>query len=570
MMQDYLRITSVFIIVFLLISIYSSLFYIQIVRAVSKIIIVPDEYPTIQAAIDVAEPKDVVYVRGGTYLEHVIINKPLWLIGEGANRTVIDGQQSGATITIKASNVLIKGFTITGGGTVGGLLGQGIGIALYNVANCTIINNRMISNRMSVYLHSSSKIIIYNNAIVNNREGIHIYNSSHNEIIKNDIVANKYFAINLFSSNNTRIIENNIMNNSLSISLRASSNNNTIIGNNIVRSGDVILSGSSHNNISKNIFIDDGLYVLSSYENIIKDNIVNGEPLVYFERISNSIVKNAGQVILINCKNITIRDLELTHTGIGIELWQTNNTIITKSNLRDNQIGIYLYASSCDNISENTIMNNVLGLRLISSSYNSISGNNFIKNGYGMAFEYSLYNNIYQNNIISSINYGILALESLGNLIYNNEFENNSEQVLSYESINIWDNDYPFGGNYWSNYIGTDLYSGICQNETGSDGIGDTPYSIDNDNIDRYPLMKKFKNMTTIMETSTTIRLTNYNNVLIGIIAIMLGFVLFLFNIYIRKKIRRRSTQFLYLAISCLYGFLIEFKNFSLFHILVR
>jgi len=57
---------------------------------------------------------------------------------------------------------------------------------------------------------------------------------------------------------------------------------------------------------------------------------------------------------------------------------------------------------------------------------------------------------------------------------------------------NFWDNGYPSGGNYWSDYNGTDLFSGPYQNETGSDGIGDTPYGIDENNQDRYPLMKPY------------------------------------------------------------------------------
>jgi hypothetical protein len=59
-------------------------------------------------------------------------------------------------------------------------------------------------------------------------------------------------------------------------------------------------------------------------------------------------------------------------------------------------------------------------------------------------------------------------------------------------SINVWDNSYPSGGNYWSNYTGVDLHSGSDQDETGSDGIGDTVHEIDADNRDRYPLMGPF------------------------------------------------------------------------------
>jgi PKD repeat protein len=54
--------------------------------------------------------------------------------------------------------------------------------------------------------------------------------------------------------------------------------------------------------------------------------------------------------------------------------------------------------------------------------------------------------------------------------------------------VNVWDDGYPSGGNYWSGYAGVDLYSGPYQNQTGSDGIGDTPYVVGVNNQDHYPL----------------------------------------------------------------------------------
>jgi len=63
--------------------------------------------------------------------------------------------------------------------------------------------------------------------------------------------------------------------------------------------------------------------------------------------------------------------------------------------------------------------------------------------------------------------------------------------------VNVWDDGYPSGGNYWSNYNGTDLYSGPYQNETGSDGIGDTPYTIDANDTDNFPIVNSWTNTTT-------------------------------------------------------------------------
>jgi len=83
--------------------------------------------------------------------------------------------------------------------------------------------------------------------------------------------------------------------------------------------------------------------------------------------------------------------------------------------------------------------------------------------------------------------------DSSNNTIYHNNFVNNTNQVYQEENFNnTWNEVYPSGGNYWSDYNGTDLYSGPYQNITGSDGIGDTPYVIDANNIDHYPLMNLY------------------------------------------------------------------------------
>jgi len=269
--------------------------------------------------------------------------------------------------------------------------------------------------------------------------------------IKNAQIKLFDFGIWLNSSSSNTVSGNNITNNAYGLLLEFSSCNNTISGNNVTANNydGVLLFFSSNNSIEGNIFVHDGLRVFDSSGNFVEDNSVNGKPLIYLERTSNLTINYAGQVILVDCDGILVENLNLSYTDAGIQLWKTSNT----------------------KIKNNTITNSDTGIELWSSSNNTIQGNSVTANNYD----------------------GVLLNSSSNNKIYHNNFINNTDQVyMPYKSTNIWDDGYPSGGNYWSDYNGTDLYSGSYQNEAGSDGIGDVAYDIDADNTDNFPLMAPF------------------------------------------------------------------------------
>ena len=101
-------------------------------------------------------------------------------------------------------------------------------------------------------------------------------------------------------------------------------------------------------------------------------------------------------------------------------------------------------------------------------------------------------NNTIHGNAISHWMTGICIMNSDNNRIFHNHFIYNwGRHVYSDNSTNTWDDGYPSGGNCWTgyDYHGVDVKSGPDQDEPGSDGIGDTAYIIDANNIDHYPLM---------------------------------------------------------------------------------
>ena len=112
------------------------------------------EYPSIQAAVDDANPGDTITIAEGTYKENVHVNKSLTIIGAGADKTIIDGNRTGSVFNIGEGNpdieVNLSGILIQNGiGTLDYILPMGeeiLGGGILNngtltVDHCTIQNN---------------------------------------------------------------------------------------------------------------------------------------------------------------------------------------------------------------------------------------------------------------------------------------------------------------------------------------------------------------------------------------------------------------------------------------------
>jgi len=208
-------------------------------------------------------------------------------------------------------------------------------------------------------------------------------------------------------------------------------------------------------------------------------------PSQHFENFGIHLGYSSGNSVSEN--NIT------ANNGRGIYLWTSSGNNITGNNVANSVLGIYLGSSSNNNrVTGNSMTSNrESGLVLSYSSGNNISDNKVTANDNGIWLSHSSGNNISENSITTNIEYGVyLADSSSGNRLYHNNFITYTDQVCYQDSGgDVWDDGYPSGGNYWSDYTGVDEKSGLNQDQLGSDGIGDTPYIIDASNRDRYPLM---------------------------------------------------------------------------------
>lgn len=346
----------------------------------------PGNYTSIQDAIDNASTGDTVFVYAGTYVGYVVINKALTLIGEEKNMTCIIGYFA-YTLSIVADGVNMSGFTITNS------RGQG--------------------------------------------EGVRI-DSSYNNFFDN-IIDTPEDRIRLFGHGNT-ITGNTIRNTYLYIS----GDNNLVSGNTITNDQyGIYLVDCWDNIISHNSLLNCGLFISleNMCTNMVTENTVNGKPLVYVSDESDLVLEgDAGQILLVNCTNVTMHDQALVNTTVGVQIIESESCTISSCTIAGNDFGICLNGWN-NSIVDNTIQGNENGI-FLSGGNNTISSNTIRDNTGGLYLGSSTKYNTIAKNIISYNRESVLLdYGSDGNFFVNNS--------ISYNDKSIWvssDNN-TFSGN---------------------------------------------------------------------------------------------------------------------------
>jgi parallel beta-helix repeat protein len=222
----------------------------------------PADFSSIQQAIDAAGSGDTILVSSGTYYENLLVDKAVSLLGQGASQTIIDGTFSGNVIAIASENVIVDGFTIEHGAIIDpqNYNDYGAGVALLQ-SNCTIRNN--------IITNCNYGILFPNDATIENNE---ITNITHHGI------------------------------------LIQFSGNNLITDNNVTSVGLYFTSG----NVLRNNQVTDYFAVYASGSDVDTSNTLKGRPIYFLQDQTDATVpSDAGLVVLVNCANITVNNLNL-------------------------------------------------------------------------------------------------------------------------------------------------------------------------------------------------------------------------------------------------------------------
>ncbi len=281
-------------------------------------------------AIETAKAGDILRLGPGIYFGPLVITKALAI--EGSKGTTIKGNGNGSVITIKASDVRLRGLTIIGSGSSNNTLDSAVKLPK-GWRGARIEGNTMLGNLVGVDVHGASDALVARNVIVGRRDqrmndrgnGIYVWNAP------------------------GLIVE----------------------GNDIRYGRDGIFVNSSNQDIFRNNRFRDlrfAVHYMYTHNSVVSGNISIGNHLGFAVMFSDNVkVTN----------NVSLNDRDY-----GIMLNYTNNSQITGNLVRDTKDrGIFVYNAQKNQITGNRLERCGIGIHFTAGSeHNDVSGNAFVGN----------------------------------------------------------------------------------------------------------------------------------------------------------------------------------------------
>lgn len=461
-------------------------------------------------------------------------------IHRDGNVYTFTGDIFGYTVAVERDNIVLdgNGYALKGKSNSAGLFLKNVnGVTVKNMeisgfqygiwlfaedfmsmksSSNSLLNNLVTDNLYGIYISSSTNNTLRNNHVRNNTYNFYIKGSEYladaaegylNDVDSSNTVDGKpiIYWVNernktvpseagyvvLVNCTDITVQKLNLSNNAQGIIIVNTANvqvNQNRIYNSksaiyLLNSTRVIITGNTLENSTEGIKCH-----ISSYNQITSNNITRNKTGITFTGIS---INNTIAVNIITANTID-----------GLNLWgSTNTTLFGNIIAYNNETGVNFFDSSSNHIIANIIANNTgIGVKLwFDSSENLIAENNITSNRIGILLNDAFDNTIVGNTIKDNTEWGMrFENRQNNNVIYQNNFINNrpagDELQVSVTGVgmlnpepgggNVWDNGTV--GNFWSDYLAR------YPNATplAGLGIGDTPFVINENNIDRYPLME--------------------------------------------------------------------------------
>jgi len=472
-------------------------------------------FTTINAAVANATSGDSIMVANGTYREQVVINKSISLLGENRSNTLIDGMGGAFVIKVISSNVTLSGFTLQNTTLTSSAWGAiWLGDFSYSVSNVTIADCKVTKSFYAVWFGNATNNTFRNNEFVDNVYDFGFFSgSSYRDFTQNVDSTNSVNGkpVYWWIKQNNRTVPSDA-----GMLVAVNCTNITVKDLKMGHNSASVLFVGTNSSLIENTTISNsnwGIYLLYSYDNTFRNNTLRGNTqygiaLTLSNRSQvddNYVAGSSWNIKLVTSHqnriigNTVTNSTDLDGDGIMLDAGSLYN-VVSNNVIRFNQrAGIDLD----DQSNWNVLRGNLFEFNTAStgaleftdgSSYNLVTENTFRQNSYGITSDYSDKYYVHVNN-----------------MIYKNNFLNNTVQVANlfaiYNLFSTWDNGAE--GNYWSNLVGIDA---------NLDGIIDAPYNVTAFNTDSYPLMQPWSQNRTFQVTvaDRTFNVTMLSNSTIG------------------------------------------------------